>query len=116
MLIRRLKVSGLLLFGPKGIDLSMEPLNVLVGPNGSGKSNLLEVLASLRALPVKRSRHPRVALDRRAILAGSGRWKRSLSVLPSWARRHALTFADTSERLQVIARETSALSGGGETS
>jgi predicted ATPase len=51
MLIHRLKVSGLLSFGPHGIDLPMEPLNVLIGPNGSGKSNLLEVLALLRASP-----------------------------------------------------------------
>ena len=51
MMIHRLKVSGLLSFGPQGIDLPMEPLNVLIGPNGSGKSNLLEVLAVLRAAP-----------------------------------------------------------------
>ena len=50
-MIHRLKVSGLLSFGPQGIDLPMEPLNVLIGPNGSGKSNLLEVLAVLRAAP-----------------------------------------------------------------
>ena len=51
MMIRRLKVSGLLSFGPRGIDLPMEPLNILIGPNGSGKSNLLEVLGLLRAAP-----------------------------------------------------------------
>jgi predicted ATPase len=51
MLIRRLKVSGLLSFGLHGIDLPLEPLNVLIGPNGSGKSNLLEVLALLKASP-----------------------------------------------------------------
>jgi len=51
MLIQRLKVSGLLSFGPTGIDLPLEPLNVLIGPNGSGKSNLLEILALLRAAP-----------------------------------------------------------------
>ncbi|HEX9735924.1 MAG TPA: AAA family ATPase [Thermoanaerobaculia bacterium] len=51
MLIRRLKVSGLLSFGRQGIDLGLEPLNVLIGPNASGKSNLLEVLALLRAAP-----------------------------------------------------------------
>ena len=45
MLIQRLKVSGLLSFGPQGIDLPLGNLNVLIGPNGSGKSNLLEVLA-----------------------------------------------------------------------
>jgi len=51
MLIHRLKVAGLLSFGPEGIDLPLQPLNVLIGPNGSGKSNLLEVLALLRAAP-----------------------------------------------------------------
>ena len=51
MLIHRLKVAGLLSFGPEGIDLPLQPLNVLIGPNGSGKSNLLEVLALLRASP-----------------------------------------------------------------
>ena len=51
MLIRHLKVSGLLSFGPKGIDLPLGPLNVLIGPNGSGKSNFLEVLSLLRASP-----------------------------------------------------------------
>jgi predicted ATPase len=53
MLIHHLKVSGLLSFGPKGIDLPLGPLNVLIGPNGSGKSNFLEVLSLLRASPTK---------------------------------------------------------------
>ena len=51
MLIQRLKISGLLSFGPQGIDLPLEPLNVLIGPNGSGKSNLIEALALLQAAP-----------------------------------------------------------------
>lgn len=51
MLIRNLKISGLLSFGPKGIDLPLKALNVLIGPNGSGKSNLLEILALLRSAP-----------------------------------------------------------------
>jgi predicted ATPase len=53
MLIHHLKVAGLLSFGPKGIDLPLRPLNVLIGPNGSGKSNFLEVLSLLRASPTK---------------------------------------------------------------
>ena len=44
-------MAGLLSFGPEGIDLPLQPLNVLIGPNGSGKSNLLEVFALLRASP-----------------------------------------------------------------
>ena len=51
MLLKRIKVSGLLSFGPIGVDLPLHPLNVLIGPNGSGKSNLLEILALLRAAP-----------------------------------------------------------------
>ncbi len=51
MLIRRLTVSGLLSFGPKGIDLPMRKLNVLIGPNGSGKSNLLEVINLFHEAP-----------------------------------------------------------------
>ncbi len=51
MLIQRLKISGLLSFGPQGIDLPLEPLNVLIGPNGSGKSNFIEALALLQAAP-----------------------------------------------------------------
>jgi predicted ATPase len=51
MFINRLRVSGLLSFGPEGVDVPLEKLNVLIGPNGSGKSNFLEVLSLLRASP-----------------------------------------------------------------
>ena len=50
-LFHGLKFSGLLSFGPAGIDLPMERLNVLIGPNGSGKSNLLEAVSLLHAAP-----------------------------------------------------------------
>ena len=51
MLFHRLKFSGLLSFGPAGIDLPMEPLTVLIGPNGSGKSNLLVAVSLFQAAP-----------------------------------------------------------------
>ena len=50
-LIQRLRYDGILSVGWSGIDLAMEPLNVLIGPNGSGKSNLIEVLSLLQAAP-----------------------------------------------------------------
>jgi predicted ATPase len=50
-LIKNLRLSGLLSFGPEGVDLPLQDLNVLIGPNGSGKSNLLEMLSLLRAAP-----------------------------------------------------------------
>ena len=49
MLFHKLKLRGLLSFGPQGIELPMAPLNVLIGPNGCGKSNLLEALALFKA-------------------------------------------------------------------
>ncbi len=50
-LIQHLQISGMLSFGPQGVDLPMERLNVLIGPNGSGKSNFIEALALLQATP-----------------------------------------------------------------
>lgn len=50
-LIKHIKASNLLSFGPDGLDLELQDLNVLIGPNGSGKSNFLEVFEVLRTLP-----------------------------------------------------------------
>ncbi len=50
-LIRSIKLTNLLSFGPKGEEVELEPLNVLIGPNASGKSNFVEALAVLYALP-----------------------------------------------------------------
>jgi predicted ATPase len=47
--IKRIKVQNLLSFDEEGIDLELQPLNVLIGPNGSGKSNLIDVFKVLQA-------------------------------------------------------------------
>jgi predicted ATPase len=49
--IQRFELNNLLSFGPKGIELDLLPLNVLIGPNGSGKSNFIEAIALMRAAP-----------------------------------------------------------------
>lgn len=41
-MIRQIKLSNLLSFGPDTPALELESLNVLIGPNGSGKSNFIE--------------------------------------------------------------------------
>ena len=51
MFIRRIKLKNVLSFGPRGQDLDLKPLNVLIGSNGSGKSNLIEIIGLLRAAP-----------------------------------------------------------------
>lgn len=51
-LLRQIRLSNLLSFGPDTPALELENLNILIGPNGSGKSNLIEALALMRATPV----------------------------------------------------------------
>ena len=51
MLIRRIKQTNLLSFGPDSRGIELKRLNVLIGPNGSGKSNLLEGIDILRSAP-----------------------------------------------------------------
>jgi predicted ATPase len=51
-ILRSIKPSNLLSFGPETPALELEALNVFIGPNGSGKSNLIEALALMRATPV----------------------------------------------------------------
>ena len=51
MLIHRIRLTGMLSFGPSSQELKLEPLNVLIGPNGSGKSNFIEAIGLLKAAP-----------------------------------------------------------------
>ncbi|MGA2175128.1 MAG: AAA family ATPase [Verrucomicrobiota bacterium] len=51
-LLREIRLTNLLSFGPDTAALPLENLNVLIGPNGAGKSNLIEALALMRATPV----------------------------------------------------------------
>ena len=51
MLIRSIKQTNLLSFGPDSEAIELKRLNVLIGPNGSGKSNLLEGIDLLRSAP-----------------------------------------------------------------
>ena len=50
-MLKSITAKNLLSFGPEGMTLDLEPLNVLIGPNGSGKSNLLEVIGLFQAAP-----------------------------------------------------------------
>jgi predicted ATPase len=50
--LREIRLTNLLSFGPQTKPLTMERLNLFIGPNGSGKSNLIEALALMRATAV----------------------------------------------------------------
>lgn len=50
--LRSIRLQNLLSYGDPGVDLELEPLNVLIGPNASGKSNLIAALSLLAAAPI----------------------------------------------------------------
>lgn len=50
-MIKHIKASNILSFGPDGLDLELRPLNVLIGANGSGKSNLIELIDLISNTP-----------------------------------------------------------------
>jgi predicted ATPase len=51
-LLKQIRLSNFLSFGPDTPPLALESLNLLIGPNGTGKSNLIEALALMRATPI----------------------------------------------------------------
>ena len=108
MLLHRLRVSGLLSFGPKGIDLPMEPLNVLIGPNGSGKSNFLEAMALLQAAPrdisepISRMGGVREWLWKGPEALESFTLEAFIGYPPGGLIRHSMTLADRNGRPDVI--------------
>lgn len=42
MLLKSLKLTNFLSFGPDAEPIELRALNMLIGPNGSGKSNFIE--------------------------------------------------------------------------
>jgi len=50
-LLRHLRLTNFLSYGPEGTEIELEPLNVLIGANGSGKSNFIQAISLLQAAP-----------------------------------------------------------------
>lgn len=50
-LLHSLRLENFLSYGPEGVQLELEPLNILIGQNASGKSNLIQAIELLRATP-----------------------------------------------------------------
>lgn len=55
-LIRSIKLTNLLSFGPDGMEIELQPLNILIGANASGKSNFIEAFRVLNATPQELSK------------------------------------------------------------
>ena len=109
MLIKSLRISNLLSFGPDAETVELGPLNVLIGPNGSGKSNFLEILSLLQAAPDQITRPIRDGggiqdwLHKSA--AGAKKDARIVTVMnnQAWKKgyRHGLAFHDSGGRFEI---------------
>lgn len=122
MLLQRLKVSGFLSFGPKGIDLELRPLNVLIGANGSGKSNLLEAITLMKATAAysvtEASNNQGSARDWLWQGPGSTQEARIETVLAASGGgpplRHEIVLRERNRELALVGEHVSATTLGGE--
>jgi len=55
-LLHSLRLENFLSYGPEGVQLELEPLNILIGQNASGKSNLIQAVELLHAAPTNLTR------------------------------------------------------------
>jgi len=55
-LLHSLRLENFLSYGPEGVGLELEPLNILIGQNASGKSNLIQAVELLHAAPTNLTR------------------------------------------------------------
>lgn len=116
MSIDRVKASGILSFGPAGIDLPMSPLNVLAGPDEAGKADLLEILALLHAVPadIEQAGRGRGGIGQWLLKGRSMRREATIETTVGFGTgsgrttvRHALTLAHEGGRVQVRAEVAS---------
>jgi predicted ATPase len=109
-LIHRLRLKDFLSYGNAGVEIEIQPLNVLIGPNASGKSNLIEALGVLRAAPTDLSAYFR---ERGGIgeyirrgegtsrLAEIEAWVDCPNCLDAKPLRHRIELADMGQRLEI---------------
>lgn len=108
MLLKSLKLSGLLSFAPDSPATELGPLNLLIGPNASGKSNFIEAVGLLRGTPQNLGS----ALREGGGMMQDWLWKGEESVrgeieavliyTKSWSLRHRLVLAEAGQRLELL--------------
>jgi predicted ATPase len=109
-LIHSLKLTDFLSYGSAGVEIDLQPLNVLIGPNASGKSNLIEALGVLRAAPTDLAAYFRERgganeyIRRGAGSSGIARIEASLDYRYFTADllQHHLSFSGSAQRLTVF--------------
>ena len=108
MLIKSLRITNLLSFGPEAESLPLGRLNVLIGPNGSGKSNFLEAISLLQAAPKDLSAPMKeVGGLRDWLWKGGSKAVAGLEVIVENPRgqmplRHAMKFTEHGSRFELV--------------
>ncbi len=116
--IQKIKLTNFLSFGPEGMELELEPLNVLIGPNASGKSNFMEAFGLLQALP-----RDLTAFLRQGGGSAEWAWKGTPRPEPITVKvvaerltapciEHELTFATSDRGAEITGEEISILPAG----
>ena len=106
MLIKSLRITNLLSFGPETESLPLAQLNVFIGPNGSGKSNFLEAISLLQAAPriCLRPSRKLVACATGSGKVPGGRYTRVIVENPrgQMSLRHAMRFTEHGSRFELV--------------
>jgi predicted ATPase len=108
MLLYEVRATNLLSFGPRGLELKLQPLNVLIGPNGSGKSNLIEAIGLLAAAPKHLAASVRDGGGIRDwIWKGDSKATARLEAVvdnPAGTQslRHAIAFRETAQKFELV--------------
>jgi predicted ATPase len=107
MLLKNLKLSGLLSFAPDSPATELGSLNLLIGPNASGKSNFIEAVGLLRSTPQNLG----TALREGGVMQ-DWLWKGEEGVhaeiealvayTKTWSLRHRLVLAEAGQKLELL--------------
>jgi predicted ATPase len=108
-LLKTLKLTNFLSFGPDSEEVQLTPLNVLIGPNASGKSNFIEAIELLHAMPTDFSDPIRIGGT-----AAEWLWKGAVPPKPAELNarlgattsipelRYRLAFTEANNRVEVV--------------
>lgn len=110
-MIKELKLTNILSYGPESPAVPLGMLNLIIGPNGSGKSNFLEALGLIKAAP---SNLPKPVKGREGGGPGEWLWKQrgkradeaTIDLVVEYPKgkmplRHRLSFTEVSKRFQL---------------
>jgi len=103
-MLKEVRLSNFLSFGPHASGIELKPLNILVGANGSGKSNFIESLALLKTAPFHIADLIRDGGGVKDwIYKGPGKEKNAtIEIVTSDALRYRLSFTASGTKFEIV--------------